>query len=73
MVKQKRERYSTATCPMCGKVFLIPDVRMWVYKIIPKGKQTPVYMCSWKCFRVHEKQHEEYKRQNDGRKTRWKK
>ena len=71
--QKERERFSLATCPVCGKVFGIPDAGLWVYKIRLKGMQTPTYMCSWKCFRIYEKQHEEYKRQNDGRRTRWKK
>lgn len=73
MRKNERERFSTATCPVCGKVFGIPDSVLWVYKIRLKGMQSPTYMCGWTCFRIYEKQHEEYRKANDGRKTRWKK
>ena len=69
----ERGRFSEETCPVCHKTFVVPDAGLWVYKIRLKGTQTPTYMCSWRCFRIYEKQNEEYKRQNDGRKTRWKK
>lgn len=70
----ERERFSEATCPICGKRFGIPDSGLWVYKSQwqRKGVQRFTYFCSWKCFRIHEKQREEFMRENDGRKTRWK-
>ena len=75
----ERERFSEATCPICGKCFGIPDSGLWVYKFqwqrSRSGKDANVveYFCSWKCFRIHEKQHEEFMKENDGRRTRWKK
>lgn len=70
----ERERFSEATCPICGKLFGIPDSQLWAYKLQRKKRGTSgyIYFCSWKCFRIHEKQHEEYMRENDGRRTRWK-
>lgn len=71
----ERERFTQETCPVCGKIFGIPDSGLWVYKIETqkKGLQRCTYLCSWTCFRVYEKQHEAYMKENDGRKTRWKK
>lgn len=74
MRKNERERFTQETCPICGKVFGIPDSGLWVYKIkIWKKGWHCTYLCSWKCFRVFEKQRSEYMKENDGRKTRWKK
>lgn len=71
----ERERFSEGTCPICGKIFGIPDSSLWAYKT-QKGKpgvQKWNYFCSWKCFRIHEKKYEDYMKKNDGRKKRWKK
>ncbi len=37
-------------CPICGKSFLVNNIRTWAYKI--KKSNTPV--CSYKCMRIHE-------------------
>lgn len=43
------------TCPICKKVYLVPDSSMWVYKR-PKPDQygNTSYFCSWTCLRIYD-------------------
>ncbi len=74
-MKQERERWSEEECPICKKIFVVPDSGIYAYKIQhhKKGIQRWTYYCSWKCLRIAQKQHEEHMKTHDGRKTRWQK
>lgn len=44
------------TCPVCGKLFQVPNVDDWVYR---KNRYNERYiLCSWTCYRVVEKEME---------------
>ena len=36
-------------CPICGKVFYLPDITQWAYKVT-NNHYIPRYMCSWTCL-----------------------
>ena len=42
-------------CPICGKTFFVGDHTNYVYKTRIKSEEL-MYFCSWKCFRVSEKE-----------------
>ena len=48
-------------CPICGKMFAVPDRTDYVYKRIRnthKTNKTVIYFCSWTCYRKDEKKRE---------------
>lgn len=47
-------------CPMCGKEFYI-CTEEWAFKRKLKENGNPIYMCSWKCARAWDAQHERKK------------
>ena len=51
-------------CPICGKVFYVPDRVSWVYRerVYSRGGDKTTYFCTWGCFRKNEKDVEEERR-----------
>lgn len=44
-----RKTIDEHVCPVCGKIFYIPDSKTWVYRAMIKNRHKPV--CSWGCMR----------------------
>lgn len=54
-----REREAIKTCPVCGKVFYIPQLTIWAYKKNVKRKDTNhnmLYFCRYNCKRKYDEQ-----------------
>ncbi len=47
------EHWTQRKCPVCGKIFYLQDVTLWVYKMRIQHTST-VYFCSWRCLRAEE-------------------
>lgn len=52
----KRAIGSEKTCPVCKKRFLVPDPKVYAYRV--KCKTNNLYVCSWSCLRKYEEKHD---------------
>lgn len=49
-------------CPICGKEFLV-TTHKWTYKL-PGKRNTPIYYCTYTCFRIAQKKEDERRARN---------
>lgn len=49
-------------CPVCGKLFYVPDFSEWAYRMSVNGHLK--LFCSWTCYRKQEKERDEKRLQS---------
>ena len=59
--KTTGKRFEDMICPVCKRVFTVPDPGMWAYKIYKLKTGRYQCACSWKCIQKHNRQAEEEK------------
>lgn len=57
--KTSGKRFEEMICPVCKRVFSVPDPGMWAYKIWNKKSSRYQCVCRWKCLLEDEKRKEE--------------
>ena len=52
--KNGLDKFETRACPICNKeIILTPDIaREGSYRYKPTKRDKPLYVCSWKCYRL---------------------
>ena len=51
----------TKLCPVCGKMFICPNSRHWVYQL---KQNKSLFFCSWTCIRAWERNNSKSKEVN---------
>lgn len=52
-------------CPVCGREFFAQSC--WAFKVPDKELKTRIYICSWKCLRLLQKEREKNDKRRKGK------